>query len=140
MIVTRSRILCAVAVVLLCAVPAGAAESWGPWGTPVARTPTPRPDRDAGDAGILAGSLQGALRFYRTALSPYLGSRCPLYPSCSAYSREAIRRHGPILGVILTADRLMHEADERELATIVMIDGTPRGLDPVEANVWWQRP
>lgn len=33
--------------------------------------------------------------------------RCRFYPSCSAYALEALKRHGPIRGVCLTARRLV---------------------------------
>lgn len=38
------------------------------------------------------------IRAYQRLLSPLLGPRCRFYPSCSAYTAEAIERHGVIQG------------------------------------------
>ncbi|AKJ69638.1 MULTISPECIES: membrane protein insertion efficiency factor YidD [Pandoraea] len=46
------------------------------------------------------------LRFYKLAISPWLGDRCRFYPSCSDYAREAIETHGPARGTYLAACRL----------------------------------
>lgn len=47
----------------------------------------------------LARSLaMGFVRFYRYALSPLLPRSCRFHPSCSAYTLEAIRVHGPWRG------------------------------------------
>jgi len=49
------------------------------------------------------------LRLYRVSLGPLLalfGAQCRFEPSCSNYSEQAIREHGSIKGVWLTAKRL----------------------------------
>ena len=43
---------------------------------------------------------------YKRFLSPLLPRACRFYPSCSSYAAEAIERHGPVRGLILTARRL----------------------------------
>ena len=44
---------------------------------------------------------------YRLLLSPSLGSSCRFEPSCSAYSLEALQRHGAVTGAGLTLWRLV---------------------------------
>ena len=44
---------------------------------------------------------------YRLLLSPSLGSSCRFEPSCSAYSLEALQRHGAVAGTGLTLWRLV---------------------------------
>ena len=44
--------------------------------------------------------------FYRFFISPLLPKSCRFYPSCSAYSREAILNHGAFRGAFLTVIRL----------------------------------
>ena len=43
---------------------------------------------------------------YRLLLSPWLGSDCRFEPSCSAYSLQALQRHGAGRGSYLTLKRL----------------------------------
>lgn len=38
------------------------------------------------------------LRFYKLAISPFLGHTCRFYPTCSSYTYEAIEKKGPIKG------------------------------------------
>jgi putative membrane protein insertion efficiency factor len=46
------------------------------------------------------------IRAYQLGLSPFLGSRCRFYPSCSSYAAEAIALHGALNGSLLAAKRL----------------------------------
>jgi len=39
-------------------------------------------------------------------LSPIFGRQCRFTPTCSNYSKEAIEKHGPLRGLILTVKRL----------------------------------
>ena len=45
--------------------------------------------------------------FYRWLISPWLGPRCRFFPSCSAYTLEALSRHGVMRGVPLSLRRLV---------------------------------
>jgi hypothetical protein len=78
------------------------------------------------------------LKLYRYGLGKFIKSNCPMQPSCSHYSINAIKQYGLIRGVILTADRLLHETDEAEMVDKIWITG--RGfccLDPVSRNILW---
>jgi putative membrane protein insertion efficiency factor len=46
------------------------------------------------------------IRLYQIILSPFLGQHCRFYPSCSAYSLEALEKHGVIRGLWLSIKRL----------------------------------
>jgi len=35
---------------------------------------------------------------YKAAVSPWLGSHCRFYPTCSSYAQQAIREYGPLGG------------------------------------------
>jgi putative membrane protein insertion efficiency factor len=50
--------------------------------------------------------LIGIVKGYRLVLSPWLGSSCRFTPTCSAYSLEALERHGAAAGAYLTAARI----------------------------------
>jgi putative membrane protein insertion efficiency factor len=47
------------------------------------------------------------IRLYQFAISPFLGSQCRFYPTCSHYALEAIETHGVLRGGWLTLRRLL---------------------------------
>mgnify|MGYP001817675234 FL=1 len=47
------------------------------------------------------------VRAYRTVLSPWVGHGCRYHPTCSAYSLEALEKHGAIKGGYLTVRRIL---------------------------------
>lgn len=82
------------------------------------------------------------LSFYAEILSRVDGDRCPSQPSCSLYARQAIDRHGAVLGFWMTVDRLIHERTEivrgaRQGRVVRLKDGRARVLDTLEANDFW---
>jgi uncharacterized protein len=56
---------------------------------------------------VAAFPLLAVLWVYQRFVSPALGPACRYYPSCSQYAVEAIRMHGPLLGVFLAVRRLL---------------------------------
>lgn len=46
------------------------------------------------------------IKAYQYAISPLLGAHCRFHPSCSAYAREALERHGVMNGAWLVVRRL----------------------------------
>ncbi|NMM13818.1 MAG: membrane protein insertion efficiency factor YidD [Rhodoferax sp.] len=50
--------------------------------------------------------LISLVKGYRLLLSPWLGSACRFEPTCSAYSLQALQRHGAAAGSYLTLARL----------------------------------
>ncbi len=51
--------------------------------------------------------LMGLVRAYRLLLSPSIGSACRFEPTCSAYSLQALEKHGAAAGSYLTLARLV---------------------------------
>lgn len=58
---------------------------------------------DHGMKTVLLALIDG----YRLLLSPFFGSQCRFYPTCSAYAREAIEVHGTARGTWLALRRLL---------------------------------
>ncbi len=54
----------------------------------------------------LARPLIGLVRFYRAALSPWLGMNCRFQPTCSSYAIEALQTHGGLKGGWLAMKRI----------------------------------
>ncbi len=75
--------------------------------------------------------------FFSKYVSPVDGDRCPMYPTCAAYSREALGKHGFTGGVLLTVDRLIHESDEMYRAPQIIVYGHLRFMDPLVNNDFW---
>jgi putative membrane protein insertion efficiency factor len=51
--------------------------------------------------------LLGLVHVYRWVIGPALPRSCRFEPSCSTYALEALRRHGPLRGLLLTIWRLL---------------------------------
>jgi putative membrane protein insertion efficiency factor len=47
-----------------------------------------------------------AIRWYQSAVSPHIGGQCRFTPTCSAYARMVIERHGALEGGWLAAKRI----------------------------------
>jgi len=62
-------------------------------------------------ASIARGVLIATIDLYRAVLSPLItatiGPACRFEPTCSAYAREAIGRHGIVIGGRLALGRLL---------------------------------
>lgn len=56
--------------------------------------------------GLLVHLWVMGVRVYRRVLGPLFIGSCRFEPTCSHYSEEAVRRHGYVHGLWLTARRL----------------------------------
>ncbi|GAA0549838.1 putative membrane protein insertion efficiency factor [Rhizomicrobium palustre] len=73
---------------------------------------------------IAVALLIAPIRFYRYFISPMFPPACRFTPTCSQYAIEALRVHGPLKGLYLTARRLSRCHPIRWL-------GGSHGFDPV---------
>lgn len=136
-------------IALLCCVIAAAsvrpipAQGWGPWSVEdtaplmlppeTAESPQARSDRES----VLATFLIRSVRFFQQVISPVDGTRCTMTPTCSHFSIQAIEAHGPFVGFMMTADRIVHEHEEQKYVPMVRHGATLRYYDPVENNDFW---
>lgn len=104
---------------------------WNPDGWEV----RPR-ETDEGATHPAALALNSLLGLYRGFISPIDASNCPSYPSCSAYSLAAIKKHGPLKGAVLTASRLVSEADEAAFSGWFYVGGEAKVWYPVESALF----
>ena len=111
---------------------AHAAPFNGPWG----QESHQKDHRTQGDA---APSLfRFLVEAYRENISPIDGKDCPMYPSCSEYSVRSFKKHGSLVGWIMTVDRLFRcGRDELRLSPQVIVNGEQRWYDPPESNDFW---
>ena len=47
------------------------------------------------------------IRAYQLIISPYLGSNCRFYPTCSNYALEAIEKKGLRKGIMMSIKRIL---------------------------------
>ena len=117
----------AIIVLSLCLTNPLAAAQWGPWEAP----------RPSAAAATTQNPLQVAVRLFQKYISPVDGARCPMYPTCSSYSLQALHKHGALLGTFLTVDRLYHEGDPHEQRKPIDKWGFIRFDDPLVNNDFW---
>jgi len=100
-----------------------------------AGTRTTRPTR--GWRRVLTYPARLLIRFYRVQISPAIGQRCSLHPSCSEYARQALLKHGP-LGLAMYADRAVREPRVvAERKNPVTRNGRRLYRDPLEEHDYW---
>ncbi len=138
--------LCSALLVLIFAQNASS-EPWGPWSTspaaPVMGFPEERAPashthlEDQPSERVSATPFLWLIKFYQKAIGRVNAGRCPMYPTCSQYSTEAILKHGPVIGIVMTGDRLMHEIDEKEYVPRIKVGNRYRFDDPVSNNDFW---
>ncbi|WP_297720422.1 membrane protein insertion efficiency factor YidD [uncultured Porphyromonas sp.] len=58
-------------------------------------------------SGVLTQLLLLPIYFYKRAISPMLPPSCRFTPSCSTYAVEALKKHGPVKGLLLSIWRIL---------------------------------
>ncbi|TLN26508.1 membrane protein insertion efficiency factor YidD [bacterium] len=84
-------------------------------------------------ANPLLVAENGLLSLYKNVLGPVNSGKCPSSPTCSAYARKAVNIYGPLVGVTLTANRLLGENDEWRFSPVIFTD-KPRIYSPPERD------
>ena len=138
----RSLILCLVIVVVwVQGAPIWAGEDLmhGPWDSPAYLVLLEKERETTWNTSMSSPFFISLLNFFSAVISPVDGDRCPSYPTCAAYSKEAFQKHGALLGTLMTVDRLFHEADESRFSPTVEVYGVGRIYDPVSSNEFWKR-
>jgi putative component of membrane protein insertase Oxa1/YidC/SpoIIIJ protein YidD len=82
--------------------------------------------------------LRTLVEAYSGYISRIDGKNCPMYPSCSKYSVQCFKKHGFLIGWMMTCDRLFRcGRDELRLSPQIMINGKLKSYDPLENNDFW---
>ncbi|ARD06887.1 membrane protein insertion efficiency factor YidD [Lactobacillus amylolyticus] len=56
---------------------------------------------------LLKKAMISLVRFYQKFISPLFPPSCRYYPTCSNYMIDALKKHGPILGLIMGICRIL---------------------------------
>lgn len=107
-----------------------------------AATSADSPAPKTADPEVGGSSWTVPIHWFQKTLSRADGSRCPMYPSCSHYSRQAFEQNNPFTAWILTADRLLRcGRDETNLSQPVVVGGRIKTKDTLADNTfWWRTP
>lgn len=121
---------------------AGAEEPWSLAASAPAldsALPCPSGETRSAPAGFGQTCCRVWLQAYQNGFSRMMKSKCPMWPSCSAYSVEAVQQHGALGGILLTVDRLYHEGSIQRTAPRIRVGDQLRYWDPVADNVVWRK-
>lgn len=92
--------------------------------------------RPAPDSGS-EKKLNWIVSVYRAQISPAIGNRCTLEPSCSEYFNQAWHQHGP-LALPMIGDRLCREPGiNNRQENPVLKSGQIRYADPITNHDFW---
>lgn len=86
---------------------------------------------------ITGKPAQWAISFYRSHISPAIGQRCSLTPSCSEYANQALKKYGA-MGLSMFADRAVREPDVvAQKEHPVLVNNDPKYSDPLRNHTKW---
>ncbi len=100
----------------------------------------PAPHKISSDAAL---PFFWAIRFFQRHISPIDGPTCPMLPTGSTYGYLVLKKHGLIIGFVMTADRLLRDnmLKGNNYRIIKTTSGEFRLSDPISNNdFWWYKP
>ncbi len=121
-------------IVLLTAAPLHAAPPFMPWnadvhvGDETVHLHTHPAVRNSTVYSGPQGAAYFLIRFFQEAISPQDGPNCRFSPTCSAYGRRAVERHGMLAGLMLACERIIR-----------CNPYSPPGNDPVPQSIFGNR-
>lgn len=116
----------------------GAGDPFGPWESGEAKQKTAANSHARQEnISLPSQGVMACLNFFSEYISRVDGDRCPMYPTCASYSRQVIKKHGFFMGIVMMADRLIHEGNEMDYAPLVKVGSGVRYHDPVSWNDYW---
>ncbi len=84
--------------------------------------------------------LTGTIRLYQVAVSRINPDRCGFRPSCSAFGSMSIEDYGAVMGIMMTADRLMRCNIWKKPGPDYLLLPDGKLLDPPWQNLLMERP
>jgi putative membrane protein insertion efficiency factor len=137
-------VLCFLALVFFFPlIPPANAEStlWGPWDKDKIYEKKiiqsqPQQNRQTVFNRLTTFPTQFLITFFQKVISPVDGPTCDFYPTCSAYARQALKKHGLLTGLTMANERANrnHSPEGYEL---IFRFGRYYIYDPVENNDFW---
>ncbi len=104
--VTKNRLSFILFFLLLFIIPDDLISEFGPWNTKLVKVERHKTLIE-NNIDTPRWVLIRFVRFFQVVISPQDGPNCRYTPTCSQYGLISIRDYGPILGLIMAADRFM---------------------------------
>jgi len=88
--------------------------------------------------------FSGLVKIYEGPLDHLSAVRygaCPMHPTCSQYARQAMDKHGEVIGWMMACDRLMRcGRDVIHIKQKIWVNGQLKYYDPLDHNdCWWHQ-
>jgi hypothetical protein len=91
------------------------------------------------ETSCLTIAFFGAIQLYQKRISPVRGIECGFRPSCSHYARISIEEQGPVVGLMMTADRLTRCHIWKEPGPDYFLLPNGKLFDPPSRNLLFDR-
>ena len=119
---------------------AGAGE-WGPWDkNGIYEKETSQPQAPVEKPGFFKKVTlfppQLLISLFQKVISPVDGATCDFYPTCSAYAKDALKKHGLVIGLAMANERTNRYHSPEGYELIYKFDRYYI-YDPVENNDFW---
>ncbi len=82
-------------------------KSFGPWDTKLVKVERNKKNNKQIVINTPKWGFTRFIRFFQIYISPQDGPNCRYRPTCSQYALLSIKKYGPILGIIMGADRFL---------------------------------
>jgi putative membrane protein insertion efficiency factor len=114
---------------------------WGPWDRDRIYALEQKPAEQQPPRRNLLSTIAAApgiqlISFFQTVVSPVDGASCDFYPTCSAYAKQALQKHGLFIGLVMASERLCRIHSPAGYEPIEKF-GAYYYYDPVENNDFW---
>lgn len=116
-------------------------SDWGPWDRDRIYALEQKPAEQQPPRRNLLSTIAAApgiqlISFFQTVVSPVDGASCDFYPTCSAYAKQALQKHGLFIGLVMASERLCRIHSPAGYEPIEKF-GAYYYYDPVENNDFW---
>ncbi len=134
-------LLLIVSCVFLTLLPSVEGGQWGPWDKNkiyerCISQPQAPAEKPSFFKKVTTFSPQLLITFFQRVISPVDGATCDFYPTCSAYAKHALEKHGLVIGLAMANERTNRYHSPEGYELIYKFDRYYI-YDPVENNDFW---
>ena len=128
-------------LVLVGPFPYAEGNEWGPWGkdkryeSGISQPQAPA-EKKSFFKKVTTFSPQLLITFFQKVISPVDGATCDFYPTCSTYAKQALEKHGLVIGLAMANERVNRYHSPEGYELIYKFDRYYI-FDPVENNDFW---